>query len=262
MEGKTTNNRNLSWDRFWFSVRLEEYVSKVTCHDRLLVKSLISWLEQVRIPPERQAKRILEIGCAYSKNLLMIPPLTGKDVFFLGLDSCKGPTSETGLNNPYSNVSVIVGDFFNSPINIKSLDMIISFGLIEHFRSPAKFLEVCYRMLYPGGRLVVGYPSYMGLTGQIQRAVNPQALKYHFSLPCKKMALQITSCGFTEVKTEYFGPFNPNMINWGHSRFKKLLMYSAFAAVRPLEWLVRIAGTTFASETFSSYVMATGIKPE
>jgi len=250
------------WERFWSTVRLDGYVSKLTLHDRLLIEKLVSWIGQVGAPPERTIKRVLEIGCAYSKNLFMIPPLAGENVFFLGLDSCKGPTLETGRGNPHSSVSLIVGDLFNSPVREKSLEMIISFGLIEHYRSAREFLAACFRMLAPGGRLVAGYPSFTGLSGWLQRAVNPRALEYHFSLPCSEIAPQLTSCGFTEVQAVYFGLFNPNMIDWGEGRFSRLLMYSAFAAVRPLEWLAGARGAAFSSERFSSYVLATGIKPE
>ena len=251
----------MSWDEFWQSVSAEEYIAKSTLHDRLLIKYLSELLARISGPPGDSARTILEIGCVYSKNLRQLPQAAGSKTVFLGLDSCKGPTLETGRLNPHLNVHVIVGDLFKPPLPETRIDLIISFGLIEHFPDPHKFLEACWSLLRPGGRLVVGYPSFIGLTGLIQRLVNPRTFDHHFSLSAEQMLSRIAYFGFSEVESCYFGTFNPNMINWGSGWIRRMLMYSAFILILPIEWTARLTGRQFSSKRFSSYVLATGIKP-
>ena len=258
MTEKIIETQEISWGDFWSGVSAEEYLSRLTLHDRRLAGVLLSYLREGGGSKDR---RVLELGCVYSKNLFFLPGRTGPEIRYFGLDTCIDPALRTGRTNPHRNVNIVVGDMFDCPFKAETMEMIISFGLIEHFPRPDKFLEACFHLLCPGGRLVVGYPSYTGLTGMIQRRVNPSALEYHFSLPAAGMAAELGSSGFTAVEAGYFGMFNPNMIDWGRGRLRKLLMYSAFAAIRPLEWLSRLTGKQFRSEGFSSYVLAGGIKP-
>jgi len=251
----------MSWEEFWQAVSAEGYIAKLTLHDELLIKYLTDLLARISAPPGDSARTILEIGCVYSKNLWLLPQAAGSGTVFLGLDSCTGPTLETGRLNPHLNVHVIVGDLFASPLHEASIDLIISFGLIEHFTDPSKFLEACWSLLRPGGWLVVGYPSFVGLTGLIQRLVNPRAFDRHFSLSAEQMLSRITHSGFNKVESCYFGTFNPNMINWGSGWIRRILMYSAFIMILPIEWIARLTGTQLSSKRFSSYVLATGMKP-
>lgn len=252
--------QQISWDSFWVTDR----PGKIRCQPHLPRPSLCPaprGLDRAdRDSSGEEVKRVLEIGGAYSKNLWLLPPSARQKVLFLGLDSCLEPALKTGKYNPHPNVRFIVGDLMSPPLK-SSMDMIYSSGVVEHFRRPKEFLLACRELLRPGGRLVAGYPSFSGLTGKVQRAVNPEAFKYHFSLPCEEMAGELSSCGFMEVKAEYLGPFNPNMIDWGQGLWRRLLMYAAFAAARPLEWLCRLTGASPAGERFSSYIVATGIKP-
>jgi len=197
---KQCGNREMSWEEFWQAVSAEGYIAKLTLHDELLIKYLTDLLARISAPPGDSARTILEIGCVYSKNLWLLPQAAGSGTVFLGLDSCTGPTLETGRLNPHLNVHVIVGDLFASPLHEASIDLIISFGLIEHFTDPSKFLEACWSLLRPGGWLVVGYPSFVGLTGLIQRLVNPRAFDRHFSLSAEQMLSRITHSGFNKVE--------------------------------------------------------------
>ena len=245
----------MSWDEFWQGVSGEEYIAKSTLHDRLLIKYLSESLARISAPAGGSACTILEIGCVYSKNLRQLPQVAGSGTVFLGLDSCIEPALETGRLNPHLNVHVIVGSLFTPPLPETSIDLIISFGLIEHFPDPREFLEACWNLLRPGGRLVVGYPSFLGLTGLIQRLVNPQAFDHHFSLSAEEMLSRMAELGFSEVESRYFSTFNPNMINWGSGWIRKMLMYSAFILILPVEWAARLTGMQFSSKRFSSYVL-------
>jgi SAM-dependent methyltransferase len=248
------------WNNFWSSIKLENYITRFTCHDKLLTKRLVSWLKEIQTQ-NKSLKIIMEIGCAYSKNLWILPSSFDKSFHFLGLDYCIEPAIQTSRSNPHTNVKIIVGDLFSSPIRESSVDFIMSFGVIEHFIDPTAYIDICYKLLKPNGRFLAGYPSFEGLTGIIQRRINAKALEYHFSVPAEEMYKKLKQNGFKEIEAFYFGLFNPNMINWGQGSFKRLLMYSAFALMKPLEWITACNFISLPSKNLSSYILATGIKP-
>jgi SAM-dependent methyltransferase len=248
------------WNNFWSSIKLENYFTNFTCHDKLLAKRLLSWLKEIQIQKRNSLKIIMEIGCAYSKNLWVLPSNLDKSFYFLGLDYCIEPAIQTGRSNPHTNVKIIVGDLFSSPIRECSVDFIMSFGVIEHFIDPGDYINACYKLLKPNGRFLAGYPSFEGLTGKIQHLINPKALDYHFSVPAEEMYKKLKQNGFKEIEAIYFGLFNPNMINWGQGSLKRWLMYSAFALMRPIEWMTAYTFITLSSKNLSSYILATGIK--
>lgn len=258
MHAKCHETQDVDWGAFWERVSFDSYVEKETYHDRLVHARLKYW---IGCPlPGMPVRRFLEIGGAYSKVLYRFSGETGCGIELYGLDNSVRAARRTGEKFARRNIKIVVGDIFNSPLQSASLQFVVSFGLIEHFPDPTDYLDKCHEILAPGGRLVVGYPSYCGITGYLQRRINPAAFDFHFSQPAERMREIITRTGFSEVEAEYFGLFNPNMIDWGKSKAARFAMYCSFAAVRPLEWLCRATGPPYGGKWFSSYVVATGIK--
>ncbi|MFH1068154.1 MAG: methyltransferase domain-containing protein [Candidatus Glassbacteria bacterium] len=258
MQANNHETRDVDWDVFWERVSFDSYVEKETYHDRLIHARLKYWIANTC--PMTPIRRFLEIGGAYSKVLYRLSEEAGCGIELYGLDNSERTARRTGEKFARRNIKIVVGDIFNSPLQSASLQFVASFGLIEHFPDPTDYLDKCHEILAPGGRLVVGYPSYCGITGYLQRRINPAAFDFHFSQPAERMREIITRTGFSEVKAEYFGLFNPNMIDWGESRAARFVMYCCFTAVRPLEWLGRITGRSYSGKWSSSYVIATGVK--
>ena len=256
---KSKKYQEVAWDRFWERVSFEAYIEKETFHDRVLHGRL---KQLVELSMKGKAScRFLETGGAFSKVLYRLSKeeLPGLELY--GLDNSVRAALDTGIKLSKNKIRIVIGDVFKSPIKAGTLQGVASFGLIEHFAEPAEYLIRCREMLAPGGRLVVGYPIYCGLTGCLQRWFNPSAFEYHYSLPAAEMAEIIAGLGFSEVNADYFGPFNPNMIDWGEKKIARLAMYGFFAAIRPTEWLCRLTGLSISSRWFSSYVIAAGEKP-
>ncbi|MBW7996615.1 MAG: class I SAM-dependent methyltransferase [Candidatus Glassbacteria bacterium] len=244
------------WDEFWDGVNPVEYVRSLTYYDRLLLAFLSRQIRHSR------PARVLELGCVYSKNLHHLPRSIDSVTQFYGLDTSLAPLNASACLFDSLRVSLTAGDFFAAPYKPGSFGLVASFGLIEHYLDPQTFLKCCLGLLEPGGILIAGYPSYQGLTGWLQRKVNLAALEHHFSLPSGKMAAEFERAGLIEVKSEYFGLFNPNMIGWGKGRLRRGLMFAFFAAARPVEWLSRLVRVTSLPGSLSSYIIASGRKPD
>jgi SAM-dependent methyltransferase len=74
------------------------------------------------------------------------------------------------------------------PFGDNSFSSIVSFDVFEHVQDVAKTLDECYRVLKPGGRLFVVFPSYY------------QPLEHHLSLVSITPGLQYMFSGKTLIK--------------------------------------------------------------
>jgi len=165
----------LFWDSYWESIPIPNRVDPGSNHvlrsmDRLLVRHL----------PRGAGLRFLEVGCAPGRWLLYFSERFGYTA--LGCD-----TSRTGLRLTRKNLELCGGRpgavFESSTESIafaaESLDVVASFGLIEHFGDPWKAIGEQVRLVKPGGYLVLSMPNYGGLNGLLYRLFDPAVLGWH-----------------------------------------------------------------------------------
>jgi len=75
------------------------------------------------------------------------------DKLYVGLDFFKGDSTWD-----YSNLDV-GGDISNLPFKTNTIDMILNNHVLEHIADPGKTIKEFYRVLKPGGRLVLTAPQ-------------------------------------------------------------------------------------------------------
>ena len=74
------------------------------------------------------------------------------------------------------------------PLDDRSVDAILSFDVFEHVRNVAQTLGECYRVLRPGGRCYLVFPSYF------------QPIEHHLSLVTRVPGIQCLFTGRTLVR--------------------------------------------------------------
>lgn len=105
-------------------------------------------------------KRILDIGCGLGIFVRALSLLGAKAE---GVD--KHILNEWGLQGVQEmwnkkNVNITVGDFMNVPFNDNIFDAIIAENIFEHLQyTQREFLEKIYKMLIPGGYLILATPN-------------------------------------------------------------------------------------------------------
>lgn len=98
--------------------------------------------------------RILDIACGegYGTAALAANP----DLQVVGIDisaeSCAHARRKYG-------VDARMGSAESIPLSNATVDTLVSFETIEHLKVPELFLEECYRVLSPGGRLIISTPN-------------------------------------------------------------------------------------------------------
>lgn len=153
---------------------------------------------------EKPSADILELGCAPGEALLHLHTvrpqhrLHGIDYSEVGMESAKEFLAQAGVN-----ANIHFGDFREVELS-QQFDMVMSFGLIEHFDDPVPIIVDHARLCAPGGRVAVTVPNFATPVNRfLMKHVDPPGYEGHNLAIMNRSALQsaFESAGLLNVKT-------------------------------------------------------------
>ncbi len=99
-------------------------------------------------------KRVLDVasGEGYGAAALAKAGASSAIGVDVSAESCASAARKYGI-------WAVVGDAHRLPLADRSVDLVVSFETIEHLARPADFLDECFRVLEPGGTLIVSTPN-------------------------------------------------------------------------------------------------------
>ncbi len=103
-----------------------------------------------------RAVRFLDVGNlgdGASPNLLIKSEVERRGGEYVGLDSNEELTRALGLPNQ------VVGDLHRSPFPSGSFDVVYAGEVLEHTWTPSTMIRECWRILRPGGHLLLDTPN-------------------------------------------------------------------------------------------------------
>jgi SAM-dependent methyltransferase len=183
--------------------------------------------------------RLLEVGCANSQWLPYFALQYGLDVW--GVDyseiGCAG-SREIMRRAQLHPQQILHADLFQPPRFMEVMfDIVVSFGLVEHFQDTAGCIRACARFLRPGGSLITLIPNERGLTGFLQKHLDRVIFDKHVPLDLSQLVRAHEAAGLKVSRSAYicffnFGVLDPGefvtpsvrkfMMLWGH-RFSMIL---------------------------------------
>lgn len=108
-----------------------------------------------------------------------------------------------------SDIHIIETDLFNYEPE-KQFDLVLSCGLIEHFKDTADIINRHIDFVKPGGTLFITLPNFNALNGWFQKSFDKENYDKH-NIRCMDPGLLENICkatGLTVVQSRYFGHFS------------------------------------------------------
>ncbi len=140
-------------------------------------------------------------------------------------------------------INIIEADLFQYKPD-KQYDLVLSCGLIEHFKDTRDIIDMHITFLRPGGILFITLPNFHAINGWFQKKFDLDNYNKH-NLDCmdpEKLKLICEDLGLEVRKAQYVGNFslwleNESSKPWGVRLFKKLVWLSGkvFTKLIPFE---------------------------
>ena len=114
--------------------------------------------------------------------------------------------AKNGLQD--GDIKIIEADLFNyTPA--EKYDMVLSFGLIEHFSDTKAIINTHLQFLKPGGTLFITLPNFTGVNGWVQRKFDLDNYNKHY-IDCMNPVFLAESCkqlGLKNIESYYHGKY-------------------------------------------------------
>lgn len=206
-----------------------------------------------------QGKKLLEVGCARSSTL----PYFAKEFGFkiTGIDysdfGCK--MTQAILEREHVNGSILCEDFFApSEILIEKFDVIVSFGVLEHFQDPINCVTAFAKYLKPGGFMITIIPNLTGILGLIQKYINRPVYEIHHMLDKDSLFKAHQDAGMDVLDCNYFISTNFGICNLSglpnntFSWYVKKILLAILSRLSKVVWLIEATFCKFKPTKFLS----------
>lgn len=222
---------------------MKEYYKHTTYNHAEEFKRLDFIVDEVRKNAPADAK-ILDIGCG-NGNLAMVLGSLGYNVKGIDVDETSVQTAQQ--KNTFTNVSFEVADANRFTIS-DEYDVIVCTEVLEHLETPSELVNSSYRILKPGGTMIVTVPNGYGpretvmtkpMQWMIRKGHEKTLLKIKRSLGYKHSTMQSSNPDLTHIqfytrkslyKMMQTAGFKP--MGFGKSDFLDLVFPFSFVANR------------------------------
>lgn len=214
-------------------------------------------------------KKLIEVGCARSAVL----PLFAKKLGFQvsGIDYSPNGCEQTRLILQREGVigEVYNCDVFSIPDDlVEQFDIVVSFGLIEHFADTAAIVNALSRLLKPGGLIFTNIPNLRGTIGFMQSKLDRAVYDIHVPLTAGGVQQAHENAGLKIITCDYFLSTNFGILNLNAIRprsiewwIKKMISSILVRVSMGVWWLEQKVGNLPTSRMFSPYINCLAVKP-
>jgi len=192
---------------------------------------------------DRTGMKLIEVGCARSLWLPYFAREFGFRVTGLDYSEAGCLQAEEILRGEGVVGDIVCSDFYTPPENmIEGFDVIVSFGVVEHFDDPAGVVAAFSKLLKAGGLMITIIPNMTRLVGWLQKLLDRCVYDIHNAIDHKQLAFAHVQSGLQVMSCSYFLASNWEVLNIEGRRgailYWPLRKLQLLASV--LSWLVEI----------------------
>ncbi|GCD80044.1 class I SAM-dependent methyltransferase [Schleiferia thermophila] len=194
------------WDEFWKTNRIpkEIQIQKFDINT-YLYREFDAFFRKF-IEPNSDLS-LIELGCG---NSVWLPYFKKEFLFRIsGLDYSRLGCERSRMILDYYNVegAIFEGNLLTPPTHlISNFDIVVSFGVIEHFQDIVEVLKAHALFLKKNGKIFVSVPNMHGFPGWYQKIMNKEVFDAHVPIDKDKLMEALSKAGFKNTKAEYLLP--------------------------------------------------------
>ena len=190
---------------------------------------------------DTSSMELIEVGCAQSVYLPYFAKhfgfkVSGIDRSEMGCDRARTILEREGVKG-----EVYCADLFSVPAQlIGRFDVLVSFGLVEHFERTAEAVRALAKLLKPEGRMFTHIPNFTGLLGEYQKLLDRDMYNAHVPLSRDSLASAHREAGLTIESCGFFMPICLEVINlesWT-KRLPHWFVIRSHTAISRVVWFV------------------------
>jgi SAM-dependent methyltransferase len=211
---------------------------------------------------DTRGKLLLEVGCAKSAWLPYFSQQFGFKVSGLDYSEIGCRQSQEILSNANVQGEIICADFFLPPASLLGkFDVVVTFGVVEHFTDTRSCIEALLRFLKPGGLLVTIIPNIAGWIGTIQKIVNRPIYDIHVPLDMSSLkkvhqrnGIKVLDCKyflFTSFGVLNLNGLDPGSLSW---KVKNIFLKGLFHISKLVWWCEDRFGQLLPNRWTSPYI--------
>ncbi len=205
------------------------------------------------VPAPGRPARLLEMGCGNSQWMPFFAArgwqVTGLDY---SADGCRMARENLEALGCAGEVSVrdftAIGSEFNG-----RFEVVLSFGVVEHFESTAQAVGWFVRCVAPGGLLVTVVPNLTGGMGRWVKRIDAEIWRAHVPVDLATLSAAHRAHGLEIIAEGYLAFFALGMLNFSGRRGGRFWSRAAYALDRLHLLGRRCTGIRPQSASWSSY---------
>lgn len=253
------------WDNTWGNTFLPEVINPyLPGPNHYLDRKFHDFFRGVFAGKETENNKLLEIGCARSVWLPYFAKEFGFKVYGIDYSEIGCQQALQILADEEVEGKIVCADFFSPRESmIEEFDVVVSFGVIEHFQDTQKCILAFSKYLKPKGIMITNIPNLTGLIGLIQKLINRNVFDIHVLLSPEKVLEAHQKSMLEPVICNYFLSANFGVLNFDNLKgsFSYTWILQSFCWLNRAIWFIEKLMPVIPNRWISPYINCIAIKP-